>query len=77
MAAQATELNGRYSQPALAGLTIRHQRTEDALTQEADEPLSLVEAAKASGLSDDYLGRLYAVERSRTLVSEVLRCSTW
>lgn len=56
---EATELNGRYSQPALAGLTSQHIRElEDALTQEADEPLSLVEAAKVSGFSDDYLGRL-------------------
>jgi len=56
---EAKELSERYSQPALASLTLTHvDEIEHDLATLADEPLSLKDAAAVSGYSADHLGRL-------------------
>lgn len=56
---EAQELDERYSQGALARLTLKHvEEIEGDLTALLDEALTLKQAADETGYSDDYLGRL-------------------
>lgn len=56
---EVSELTDRYAQPALASITTNHiKELEKALRNDFDQPLTLREAAKVSGFTEDHIGRL-------------------